>query len=230
MSTRRRTKQLALDLRSASRWGGRREGAGRKPGRVRRDLHRARAALAARHPCHVTLRVRVRLPSLRTRCFLRELEPSLRGGCERSGFRVVHYSVQANHAHFIVEASSAHALSCGLRSLCARFARAANRAFRRAGTVLADRSHVRVLRTPREVRHAIAYVLLNARRHAAQDGRVTRRAAAPDPASSGRWFDGWMLRVGRPSDPPAVAKPRTWLLANGWRRWGRIAFDEIPGA
>jgi hypothetical protein len=38
------------------------------------------------------------------------------------------------------------------------------------------------------VRNAIAYVLLNARRHAARADRVLARAIAIDPASSGRWF------------------------------------------
>ena len=40
-----------------------------------------------------------------------------------------------------------------------------NRVFRRAGSVLRGRYHVRVLRTPREVRNALAYVLLNTRKH-----------------------------------------------------------------
>jgi len=78
-----------------------------------------------------------------------------------------------------------------MKSLGARLARAVNRVFRRSGPVLADRYHVRVLRTPREVRNALAYVLLNARRHAAQVGRMVSRALRIDPASSGRWFDGW---------------------------------------
>jgi hypothetical protein len=34
-----------------------------------------------------------------------------------------------------------------------------------AGPVLHGRYHLRVLRTPREVRNALAYVLLNARKH-----------------------------------------------------------------
>jgi hypothetical protein len=161
---------------------------------------------------------------------LRELEPSLRRGCERSEFRVVHYSVQRNHAHFIVESSSTGALSCGLRSLCSRFARAANRVIRRTGKVLVDRCHVRTLRTPREARHAIAYVLLNARKHAAEYGRVARTAVAPDPASSGRWFDGWKNPVRPPIDPPAVARPQSWLLSKGWRSWRLLALDEIPGS
>jgi len=130
----------------------------------------------------------------------------------------------------IVEAASARDLACGLKSIAARFARGVNRVFRRAGRVLSDRSHVHVLRTPREVRHAIAYVLLNARRHLAKRGRALPRVACIDPASSGRWFAGWRTPAPPARDPPAVAAPRTWLLDVGWRRRGLIAPSEVPGA
>jgi len=222
--------QTEFPLSYAPRWGGRRPGAGRKPGRLRRDPHAPRAPLASRHPCHVSLRVRSELPSLRTKRFLREIEASLRVGCTRPGFRVVHYSVQTNHAHFVVEASGARALSCGLRSLGARFARAVNRVLGRVGPVLADRAHVRILRTPREVRHALAYVLLNARKHAARLGRRIGRSIAPDAASSGRWFDGWKEPCEPARDGPAVARPHTWMLRVGWKRWRLISLDEIPGS
>lgn len=98
------------------------------------------------------------------------------------------------------------------------------------GPVLFGRYHLRVLRTPREVRNAIAYVLLNVRKHWRQ-----RNGVAPpvrlDAASSGAWFDGWKR------SPPAtevqwlreVAVPQTWLLAEGWRRHGPIDPAEIPG-
>jgi hypothetical protein len=115
-----------------------------------------------------------------------------------------------------------------MKSIGARFARAVNRVFRRAGRVMADRCHVHVLRTPSEVRNAIAYVLLNARRHLAKKGRAPATAGV-DPASSGRWFSGWRSSSPRPRDPPAVAAPRTWLLRFGWRRKGLIDLTEVPG-
>ena len=93
------------------------------------------------------------------------------------------------------------------------------RAFGWRGGVLADRYHMRVLKTPREVRNAIRYVLLNAARH-------RRRALRGlDPASSGRWFSGWKrdtARVERRPEPQSVAVARTWLLAQGWRRLGLL--------
>ncbi len=110
-------------------------------------------------------------------------------------------------------------------SVASRLARAVNRVFSRTGRVLADRYHARVLKTPREVRNALAYVLLNARRHA---GRRAKKVGKVDPASSGRWFGGWKRRIGPAPDAPAVARAHMWLILKGWRRHGLIGLDEIP--
>ncbi|MAE96230.1 MAG: hypothetical protein CL910_16380, partial [Deltaproteobacteria bacterium] len=69
-----------------------------------RVRHLSRAALASRHPCHVTLKVRPGLPSLRSVRLVGEVERSFSRACERGDFRLVHYSLQANHVHLIVEA------------------------------------------------------------------------------------------------------------------------------
>jgi REP element-mobilizing transposase RayT len=186
------------------------------------------------------LKIRRGLPSLRSARFVRAFEATLRnGGCERGRFRVVHWSVQRDHLHLIVEASSAFDLGCGMKSVGVRVARAVQKVFglgRGCGAVLRDRFHLHVLRSPREVRRAIAYVLLNARRHAAQRGvALHRRPVRIDVASSGRWFDGWRRGGGdadpspRDRDGPGVARARSWLLSIGWRRAGLIDVAEVPG-
>jgi hypothetical protein len=141
-------------------------------------------------------------------------------------------SIQNDHVHLLAEAASARDLACGMKSIAARVARAANRVFGRRGPVLADRFHLHVLRTPREVRHALAYVLMNARRHLAKLRRHVPRIAQIDPASSGRFFSGWNRRFQPASSlhPPPVAPPHTWLLAIGWRRHGLLDPSEVPGA
>ena len=136
----RRSAQLELALRPKFRWGGRREGAGRKPGPSPRDPRRKRPALAARFPCHVTLRVRRGLPSLRTVGCVREIERTLRGACERARFRVAHYTVMGDHLHLLVEAASFRDLACGMKAIGARVVRAANRIFRRRGPVAEPRT------------------------------------------------------------------------------------------
>jgi hypothetical protein len=204
------------------RHGGRRPGAGRKPGSNPRIRHRSRERFSRLVPAHVTLKVRGDVPSLRTAKLVREVERSFACGCERGDFRLVHYSLQGNHAHFVIEADGRDALGRGMKALGSRLARAVNRVFRRTGPVLADRYHVRLLRTPREVRNAIAYVLLNARSHAARAGRTLSRALRIDPASSARWFDGWRERATAPSGRKPVAMPRSWLLSVGWRQHGLL--------
>ena len=238
--------QTQLAFHGRPLWNDPRSRPGRRPGPNPRVRHRSREPFARALPCHVTLKLRAGIPSLRQGPVVRALEAAFRRGCERGSFRLVHYSLQDDHAHLLVEASSREALGCGMKSLAARFAFAVNRGLGRRGRVLADRYHLRVLRTPREVRHALAYVLLNARRHLAK--RLGRRGVPPprgiDPASSGAWFDGWrregaaaafVLPDGARRVGPgraremATAAARTWLLRVGWRRHGLIDPAEVPG-
>ena len=184
----------------------------------------------------MTVRLLPNLPSLRDGKLVQELERSFAAGCERPGFRLVHYSLLGNHAHLIVEAHDRATLGRGMMSVASRLARAVNRIAGRTGEVLADRYHVRMLSTPREVHRALRYVLLNARRHAAKVRAKLNAVVRLDPASSGRWFDGWnRTRIvaketrRRAHERPAVARARTWLLTMGWRRHGLIDPADVPG-
>jgi REP element-mobilizing transposase RayT len=78
---------------------------------------------------------------------------------------LVHYSVQGNHVHLLVEAKDEGALSRGMNGLGVRVARRLNRVMGRRGKVLEGRYHGHILRTPTEMRRARAYLLGNARRH-----------------------------------------------------------------
>jgi putative transposase len=244
----RTSKQRELNL-YLGRRGGRRPHAGRPPGPRPLVRHESREDFPSRHPCHVTLKVRGGIRSLRTPFVVREIEAafrSVRG--RRKDFRLVQYSIQDDHAHLIVEANGVEALGRGMKSLASRFAFAVNRALGRTGKVLADRYHLVMLETRRQVRNALAYVLLNARRHAAKRiERLRRRGVkvAPlarargliDTASSARWFDGWRRDIAIDRAPPralgsepAVVEPETWLLTEGWRLHGLLDPDEIPGS
>jgi len=225
-----RRSQLELDLEMPVHWGGARDGSGRKAAARARVWHRGRAEFPKGHPGLVTIRVRSDVPSLRTVRLIREMECSLRAIAQRADFRVVHYSLQHDHVHMLVEAESVAALSSGMKSLAARLARAVNRVFDRRGAVLDGRYHHRALGTPREVRAALAYTLLNARKHAGKPAPIAPGSDSwADPASSARWFEGWAERLAPPPDSPAVARAQTWLLRAGWRRHGLIRRDEVPG-
>lgn len=184
--------------------------------------HQARPVHLARHPVHVTLRARRAVGSLLARRVFPFVRAAL-AAASGSSFRLVHFSVQADHVHLFIEARDKPALSRGARGLAIRVARAINRARGRRGAVWADRYHARALTTPREVRHALVYILMNSREH--RPG-----AWGIDPYSSGRWFAGWRDHYAPPPAgvPSPVAAPCTWLARDGWRRYGLIGLDERP--
>jgi REP element-mobilizing transposase RayT len=231
------------DLTSHS-WGGRRPGAGRKRVADRPATpHRARPLHSTRHPVLVTLRSWFR--PLRSQHLLPTLRSAIAGANQRAphGFRVTQYTIQYDHMHMIVEASNKRALSSGMRSIVIRIARSVNALVGRRGRFWADRWHGRALKTPRQVRTALVYVLANFRKHA-------RRVLAPgvDPFSSGAWFDGWLGSSPRvsafsvpnrsveahptgpdgPIEPAPVLGAQTWLARDGWRQLGLLRLDDSP--
>jgi REP element-mobilizing transposase RayT len=181
---------------------------------------------------------------------------------ERNAFRIVHISIQRNHVHLIVEAQHKMALSRGMQAFQISAAKHLNRAVslksiraafgakwrsdaryraamrdRRRGTVFPDRFHQEIITSPKQARHALAYVLNNWRKH--REDRVGLAATwKVDPFSTGVQFDGWKERASALTymnyrdtyQPMFVYLPKTWLLYEGWRKHGLISFDEVPSA
>jgi len=162
--------------------GGRRAGAGRKltPGRRPSVPHRSRPAHSAAHPVHATLRSALRC--LRAARLFPAVRRAL-AAASHGEFRILHFTVQDDHLHLIVEADDSRALGRGLRGLAIRVARAVNRTLGRRGAVWTDRYHARALTSPRPVRHALVYVLMNRRKHYEGERGL-------DPCSSALWFEG----------------------------------------
>jgi putative transposase len=209
-------------------WGGKRKGAGRKPkvGRARVS-HCSRPEHKKQHPVHVTLRAARRLPSLRKQAVFMAIRRAFTRTA-RAWFRLIHYSVQADHIHLLVEADDKVSLSRGLSGLAIRVARAVSRHLRRRGPVLSDRYHARALATPREVRRGIVYVIQNFQKHVHDAGGF-------DACSSAWWLDGWRRPPschppGEESGLPPVQAPETWLASKGWKLLGLIESSEGPKA
>jgi REP element-mobilizing transposase RayT len=214
--------QLSLPCRGR---GGYRPGAGRPRSATRRKgvPHRRRPVLAATFPVHVTLRAREGLPSMRLVESRRVLTAAIAAARDRFGCRIVHFSLQSNHVHLVCEANDQVSLSRGLRGLVIRMARGFNRVHGLRGALWAERYHARILRTPREVRAVLVYVLGNWRHH----GGERYPLGCIDPCSSAPWFDGFVEALLPPSALPPVAEAKTWLLALGYRRRrGKISVDE----
>jgi REP element-mobilizing transposase RayT len=205
--------------------------------------HQKRPTLAARFPVHVVLRVVEGLGKLRKRHVWKALRWATICAAKRENFRIVHASLQQNHIHLLVEAANQTALSRGMQGFQIAAAKLINaavsvkRVVRRRGQVFADRFHQEIIETPRQARNALAYVLNNWRKHREdRDGRATTWLV--DPFSTGAGFNGWRELEGRDVmwRPPETYEglivwfPKTWLLSEGWRRYGLIGCTEVPSA
>jgi REP element-mobilizing transposase RayT len=175
-------------------WGGKRRRAGAKPKAERAGVtHDKRPILKSRFPVHVTVRMRKDVCGLRNGLCFKALKRSFVAANERFGFRLVHFSVQGNHVHFLVEADDSRALSRGMQGLNIRMARALNRLMNRRGKVFADRYHAEILRSPTQTARALRYVLRNREHHL-----------------NVRWPSDWRDPYASAAAP--IAPPRTWLL------------------
>jgi putative transposase len=130
----------------------------------------------------VTLRVLPEVWNLRTKRAFSVLRLALSEGGNRLGLRLCDFSIQGNHLHLIVEANDTRTLSRGMQGLSVRIAKALNKLMSRHGKVLADRFHSHVLRSPREVAHALHYVRTNDDKHRVCRGEIV--IPIPDEFSS----------------------------------------------
>jgi putative transposase len=199
--------------------------------------HTRRPEHEARHPAHVTLKARSR--SLRSQFVFPTVRGSILDSKKRWGerFRIVHFSVQTDHIHLIVEADERGILVEAVRGLAISIARRVNRLLSRKGRFWQDRWHGRDLLTPRAVRRAIVYVLGNGRKHGVHSG------PGIDMFSSAPYFEGFEESCGvaiavcaprlipRSLHPPnlsPVSVAETWLLRVAWRGFGLISISESP--
>ncbi|MBK8100925.1 MAG: hypothetical protein IPK26_27900 [Planctomycetes bacterium] len=216
--------------------GGARPGAGRKPNGAQAGIpHTTRTTLAPRFPVHVTVKLRQHLPRLRHPAAYAALRAAFAAGCRGPGgnaagtaFRLCHFAILNDHLHLIVEAKDRQSLARGLQGLLIRIAKKLNRLWQRRGSVFADRYHDHILKTPRETRNALKYVLQNARHHAAK-GRMVDARSPVDPFTSAPWFSGFRETI-RWRNLEIVIRPvtdaKTWLLTIGWRRHGLLSVHE----
>jgi putative transposase len=222
--------------------GGKRKGAGRKAKRHAdgsrvEPSHQKRPRFTKHRPLHVTLEMCEDVPSLRSASMAQVVGDSIGRANRREDFRVVHFCLVGTHMHLICEADGPEELASGMKSLNGTIAKAINGRLGRKGRVIACRYHLHVLRTKREVRNAVQYVLRNAERHGLHDawpgqvgGTGTRSGMAsnglprPDPLSTAAWFPFWAeqeLLIAPTQIPASVVRPAQCFLM-------KLAFEGAP--
>ena len=193
--------------------------------------HAPRAPVSKHDPRLVTIKLVEGLPRLREWNEGRVVVHCIREA-QRPDFRIIHYSIQSDHVHLIIEADDRDALARGMKGCNGQIARTLNGLWRRTGKVLRERFHDRVLKTLREVHHALKYVLNNHLKHDTPFNPFAAPGDA-DAFSSGRYFDGWLGRAPdrEPGSEGAVVVRGGWKISRGWKRHYRpIPIGAVPSS
>ncbi len=187
---------------------------------------------------HVSIRLARGLPSLRGQVLFQVLEMAI-ASVQSATFRVVQFSVQANHLHTICEAFNQAELTRAMRQLTIRIALRVNRALgRKRGKVWGDRYFSRILTSDSDVRNTLRYVLFNGHRHGVvnrNNGLVVGNLVL-DPCSSAPWhpevFDAGpeilkQLSHWRAPRASPVVKSRNSMLLTTWQPLGLLTEADM---
>lgn len=148
-------RQLALNIYRGQR-GGIRPGAGRKRLRSKGVAHRIREKVTFRTALHVNFKVTT---AIRNKHCLKILKRAIKNS-RIHGLSIIHFSLQSNHVHLVIEAVNNEILTRGMRSLTITFAKGINK-----GRIQIERYHLHVLKSLRATKNAIHYVLFNQQKH-----------------------------------------------------------------
>ncbi|MEQ1875291.1 MAG: transposase [Bdellovibrionia bacterium] len=190
-----------------------------------------RPSINRRYPLLITWRLKKGLPDIRDDRYLAAFNGAA-ANAKELGLRILHFSLESNHIHMIVEADGSARLADGMRSLGSslgkRIRKLTNETKSRptTGSVFAGRYHVRVLRTPSETKNALEYVLINRAKHMKFVEHI-------DIYSSGYYFRDWKKLLGKryrhvlqeqfeeseiPEPNAALSPPKSWLAQVGWQK------------
>lgn len=143
--------------------GGRRQNSGRKRIHSKGVSHRTRELVTPKTPLHINFKYKA---YMRNKYCLKLLKRAILNA-RKLGLRVNHFSLQYDHVHLIVEADSNAILESGMRSITVTIAKGM-----KMGKVQLERYHLHVLRTLRETRNAVLYVLFNRQKHEKGNSKI----------------------------------------------------------
>ena len=136
-----------------------------RPAKVDRGIrHIKRERFNKPSALHLTIKVRENKADIQNKRILKALHHAIkRARLQR--LRVIHYTLEYNHAHLVVEANDNKVLHKGMQAFGISIAKAINKMKQVKGTVYKHRYHLRKLKTKMEVKNAIQCVFGNGIKH-----------------------------------------------------------------
>ncbi|MBP9682556.1 MAG: transposase [Bacteriovorax sp.] len=126
--------------------------------------HTARPKITRFTALHLTIKVRSNKADIKSKKILKALHHAIKRARLKK-LKVVHYTLEFNHLHLLIECESHQILHQGMQALGISLAKAINKIKLLKGSVYKHRYHFRRLATRRELKNALHYIFNNGKKH-----------------------------------------------------------------
>ena len=138
--------------------------AGRKPIHDKGIRHIQRERFERESSFHITIKVRQEKSDLQNKMILKALHRAIMKARYKS-LKVIHYTLEFNHIHLLVEAYNQEQLSNCMQSFGVTLAKMINKVKFKKGRVYKHRYHLRRLSSVMELKNVLKYIFNNGIKH-----------------------------------------------------------------
>lgn len=126
--------------------------------------HISRERLKGPTALHLTIKVKENKADIKNKRILKALHHAIKRARLKK-LRVIHYTLEYNHIHLLVEASDNGILHKGMQALGISLSKAVNKISQLKGGVYKHRYHFRKINSRRELKNALHYIFRNGMKH-----------------------------------------------------------------
>jgi REP element-mobilizing transposase RayT len=113
---------------------------------------------------HLTIKVRANKADIQSKRILKAPHHGIKRARLKK-LRVIHYTLEFNHVHLLVECCDNKTLQLGMQALGISFSKAINKIKKLKGGVYKHRYHLRMIASSRELRNVLHYIFHNGIKH-----------------------------------------------------------------
>jgi len=126
--------------------------------------HRERPFLTKAASLHLTVKVKRIKADMKNKAVLSILKRAIMNA-RKQGLRVIHFTLEYDHIHLLIEAENNEILGKGMQSFGVTFSKAINRMKKQSGGVYKHRYHFRQISGVRQLKNVLNYIFTNGVKH-----------------------------------------------------------------
>lgn len=121
---------------------------------------------------HLTIKIAKEKSNLKNKEVLSILKRAILNS-RKMGLRVIHFTLEYDHIHLLIEAENNHLLGKGMQSFGVTLSKAINKLKKTSGQVYRHRYHFRKITSARQLKNVMNYIFRNGLKHGTSAGIVT---------------------------------------------------------